>query len=144
MMRVLAFIVSSGIIAAPAMAETIVAARMIRAGEVLVPADLTLTDDTVHGAIGDPSEAVGKEARANLYAGRPIRQVDLGPPALVDRNQLVALHYHHAGLAISTEGRALGRGGAGERIRVMNLESRTTVTGTVLVDGSVSVVNALP
>lgn len=120
-------------------AETVVAARMIRAQEILGPRDVAVIEDSVSGALSDPSAVIGQEARTNLYAGRAIRSGDLGPPALIERNQTVVLNYHHAGLAITTEGRALGRGGVGERIRVMNIASRTTVTGTVLVDGSINV-----
>lgn len=130
--------------AAPIPADTLVAARMIRAQQVLTPEDVALRAGDVPGALGELGQAVGLEARANLYAGRPIRPGDVGPPALVERNQQVVLNYHHAGLAITTEGRALGRGGVGEQIRVMNLASRTTVTGTVLVDGSITVGPAGP
>ena len=42
---------------------------------------------------------------------------------------------------IATEGRALDRAGVGERLRVMNLGSRNTVTGTVAEDGAVLVAN---
>ncbi|MEM9126779.1 MAG: flagella basal body P-ring formation protein FlgA, partial [Pseudomonadota bacterium] len=42
-------------------------------------------------------------------------------------------------LSITTEGRALGRGAAGDRIRVMNLSSRTTVTGLIRPDGQIEV-----
>ena len=71
--------------------------------------------------------------------GRPVRAVDVGPPAIVDRNDLVVLVFNRQPLSISTEGRALGRGAVGERIRVMNLSSRTTVTGLIRPDGQIEV-----
>jgi flagellar basal body P-ring formation protein FlgA len=49
------------------------------------------------------------------------------------------LRYAAGPLAITTEGRALARGGAGDVIRVLNLSSRNTVTGRVQPDGAVSV-----
>lgn len=120
-------------------AETLVAARTIRALTVIMPGDVTLVEGEVPGALRHPDEAVGLEARAMLYAGRPIRPSDLGPPALVERNALVVLIYRSGALTITAEGRALGRGGAGDRIRVLNLSSRSAVTGTVEPDGRVSV-----
>jgi flagella basal body P-ring formation protein FlgA len=57
----------------------------------------------------------------------------------VDRNQMVSLVFRSSGLTILTEGRALDRGGVGDVIKVMNLASRTTVTGTIAPDGSVMV-----
>jgi len=127
---------------APGAAESVVAARMLRAQTVIVPADVALRPESYPGALTDPAEAVGLETRVNIYAGRPIRAADLAPPAVVERNQIVTLRYFRAGIAITTEGRALDRAGAGARIRVMNLASRSTVTGTVLVDGSVRVATA--
>jgi len=76
------------------------------------------------------------EARVALYAGRPIRQGDVGPPAVVDRNQIIPLVYMRSGVMISTEGRALDRAGPGDLIRVMNLSSRSTVTARVGSDGA--------
>lgn len=133
-----------GAVAAPtATAETLVAARTIRALSVLMPEDLAVIADEVPGALSDPGAAVGLEARTMLYQGRPIRPEDIGPPALVERNGLVVLVFRRGGLTITAEGRALGRGGAGDRVRVLNLSSRTAVTGTVDPDGRVSV-GALP
>lgn len=126
-----------------ARAETPVAARTIRAHTLIAPADLTTSPAEIPGAIADPALIVGLETRVALYAGRPIMPGDVGPPALVERNQIVRLAYDVGGLSIVTEGRALGRAGAGDTLRVMNLASRTTVTGFVRSDGTVAV-GALP
>ncbi|PWR04366.1 flagella basal body P-ring formation protein FlgA [Meridianimarinicoccus roseus] len=122
-----------------AAADTLIALRNLRSETVVTAVDLGRADTATPGALRDPSAAIGMETRVTIYAGRPIMAQDLGPPALVERNQIVVLNYHHAGLAIVTEGRALDRGGAGDRIRVMNLTSRNTVTGSVARDGSVTV-----
>ena len=124
---------------APSAADTPVAARTIRAGTVLTLADLTMAPGEVPGAITDPGLIAGLEARVALYAGRPIMAGDVGPPALVERNGIVRLVYDVGGLSIVTEGRALGRAGAGDTLRVMNLASRATVTGYVRPDGAVVV-----
>ena len=123
--------------AMPATAETLVAARTLRAQTILSPGDLIVASGTVPGTATDPEEVIGLETRVAIYQGRPIRPADLGPPAIVDRNQMVMLNYQAGPLNITAEGRALGRGGVGDRIRVMNIASRTTVTGMVAEDGSV-------
>ncbi len=120
-------------------ADSLVATRTIRAQSLLGPADIALTKDSFPGALADPAQVLGREARVALYAGRPILAADIGPPAIVDRNQRVALSYAAGGLAITAEGRALGRGGVGDVIRVMNLASRTTVDGRIGPDGVVRV-----
>lgn len=119
------------LLAGSAAAETLVAATTIRPETVIAPHHLALVPDEIPGALDDPSAALGLEARVAIYAGRPIRPGDLGPPAMVDRNQIVTLIFSRAGLAIQTEGRALDRAAAGETVRALNLASRSTVTGIV-------------
>ncbi len=135
-MRVLLILVA---LTGPAMADSLIATRTIRAQTVIGPDDMALVDAALPGALDDPALALGLEARVAIYAGRPIRSQDLGAPALVDRNQLVSLIYLSGGLAISTEGRALERGAEGDVVRVMNLGSRTTVNGRVGPDGAIYV-----
>ena len=112
-------------------AETLVAARTIRPQTLLSAADVTVVKDKVPGALQHPLDVVGMEARVALYAGRPIRPGDIGPPALIERNQIVTLLYNQNGLRIATGARALGRAGEGDMLRVMNLSSRSTVAGRV-------------
>ncbi len=123
----------------PSLAEIVVPTRTIRAKEVIVSSDLEIKTTEVNGAVRRPEDLIGQEARVALYPGRPIRPADVGPPAIVDRNDLVTLVFDHVALSITAEGRALGRGAAGERIRVMNLASRTTVTGVIRPDGQIEV-----
>ncbi|MES2665747.1 MAG: flagellar basal body P-ring formation chaperone FlgA [Pseudomonadota bacterium] len=122
-----------------AMADSLVANRTIRAMAVLAPEDVTLVEAAIPGALEDPLTAIGMEARIAIYPGRAIRAQDIGPPALIDRNQIVPLIYRAGAVSILTEGRALARGGTGDVIRVMNLASRTTVTGQIGPDGVVRV-----
>lgn len=136
-MRVLVLILSA--LPIPALAESVIAARNIRPETVVTAADIALVPDLIAGAADHPDLVIGMEARVAIYAGRPIRPEDLGPPALVDRNQIVSIHYASGGLLILAEGRMLDRGGHGELVRVMNLSSRTTVTGMVEADGTIRV-----
>ena len=125
--------------ASPVLAESVVATRTIRAQTLIAPEDVTTVAADLPGALQDPSAALGLETRVAIYAGRPVRLADLGTPTLVQRNQVVALIFLAGGLAISTEGRAMARGSEGEVIRVINLASRTTVSGRVGPDGAIYV-----
>lgn len=118
-------------------ADVLVPARTIRAKSIIMYEDLVVKSTSAAGAITSYEMLVGKEAKVALYAGRPIRPQDIGPPAIVDRNQIVKIVYAGPVLTISTEGRALDRAAVGERIRVMNLSSKTTIFGTISPDGSV-------
>ena len=125
--------------ALPAQADMVVAARTIRPQSVLTAADLRIESAAMPGTFSAIADVIGQESRVVLYPGRPILPEDIGPPALVDRNQIVPLVYAKDGLMIRLEGRALGRASTGEVVRVMNLQSRTTVSGKVQPDGSVRV-----
>ncbi|TDL74209.1 flagellar basal body P-ring formation protein FlgA [Palleronia sediminis] len=127
------------LLATPAAADTLVAARTIRAQALLGPADLAILPGDLPGALARPSEAVGLEARVTLYAGRPIRPGDIGPPAIVERNQIVTMIFEAPGMRIVADARALDRAGVGDRVRAMNLGSRSTVVGTVTEAGTIVV-----
>ena len=119
----------------PALADSLVATRVIRAQTELTAEDMTLVAMDIPGALSDAAAAIGQEARVAIYPGRPIRLGDLGQSALVERNQIIPLAYVAGGLTILTEGRALSRGGVGAVIEVMNLASRTTVSAEIGADG---------
>ena len=116
-------------------ADTVVAARTIPAQSTIMPEDVVLNSRDIPGGVSDMNDIIGMEARVALFAGRPIRPGDIGFPAVVERNQLIPLLYEQNGLLITTEGRALGRAGPGDRIRVMNISSRSTVTAQIGADG---------
>lgn len=119
----------------PAAADVFVPTRVIRAREIISSVDVARQVSDVTGA----EDVVGLEARITLYPNRPIRVGDVGPPAIVERNQLVTLVYATGGLRIITEGRALARGAAGDTVRVINLTSRMSVSGRIRDDGWIEV-----
>ena len=57
--------------------ETVIAAGTIRGSSLIGPADVAVVDGATPGALSDMSQAIGMEARINLYPGRPIRPGDL-------------------------------------------------------------------
>lgn len=125
--------------ATPLAAESLVAVRTLPAMTVIAPEDIMLVDAKIPNALTEASPAIGRETKIAIYAGRPIRAADLSSPTVVERNGVVPLIYSEGPLNIRTEGRALARGTAGETIRIMNLSSRTTVSGRIGPDGSVYV-----
>lgn len=136
-MRVLLFVLAlSGPVVAQ---ETVIAAGTIRGATLIGPSDVALIEGATPGALSDMADAIGMEARINLYPGRPIRSGDLQEPAIVERNEIVSIRYEYGGLLILTEGRAMDRAAAGEALRVTNLSSRQTVTATATSPGLVTV-----
>lgn len=135
-MRVIALIF---LVAGPAAADVVVAARTLRPHTLVMEQDVVVKTGAISGTASQISQVVGLETRVAIYAGRPIRRGDLSAPAVVERNQIVLMTFSKNGLIIQSEGRALARAGPGERIRVMNLSSRSTLSGTVQPDGSIVV-----
>jgi len=127
--------------APPAGADIVVPTRTIPAHALISPEDLELRTVDVPGAVSDPAQLIGMEARVALFAGRPIRPGDIAFPAIIERNQIVSLIFARGGLVITTEGRALDRASPGDVIQVMNLTSRATVTATIGIDGAAHVAN---
>ena len=139
MTRLPALLLAAAVLAQPLAAESVVALRTIRAGEVIGAAHVALDRTAVPGAAERPEDVVGLEARRMIYTGRPVLNADVGPPAIFERNAIVPLLFRHGALTITAEGRTLSRAGIGDRVRVMNLNSRKTVHGVVSADGAVVV-----
>lgn len=135
-------LILAGLLAQTAGADTVVATRTLRARALVSAGDVRVVDGTVPGAASAAEEVVGRETRIAIYKDAPIGSGDVGPPTIVERNQLVPLLFADGPLAIAAEGRALDRGGEGDVIRVMNTGSRKTVSGIVLSDGTVAVQSA--
>ena len=93
------------------------------------------------GAVSRVEDIVGLETRKTLYPGRPVLFEDLGPLTVIERNQSVELIFVQGQLRIRADGRAMGRASIGQRVRVMNTDSRLTVSGIVRSPTTVEVQN---
>lgn len=127
------------VMASAAQADTVVATQMIRPQQLITADSVQIDPTSVQGAYDQLGQVIGKEAQYALYPGRAVMIGAVGEPAVIDRNQIVELVYESGGLRIATEGRSLGRGAVGDRIRVMNTSSRTALFGIIAEDGSVLV-----
>ncbi|WGF87611.1 flagellar basal body P-ring formation chaperone FlgA [Marinivivus vitaminiproducens] len=120
----------------------VVAKRTVRPGVVVTAADVGLgpiADHRASGAATRLDQVIGQEVRRALSLQRPVRLEDLGPPTAVERNSLVSVAYSRDRVRLTTIGRALDRGGLGEQIRVVNIDSRAVVVGQIMGPGMVEV-----
>ncbi|MEM9169259.1 MAG: flagellar basal body P-ring formation chaperone FlgA [Pseudomonadota bacterium] len=118
------------VFAGPAAAESLIAAKNVRAGQRL-QADDIVTPATTE-ALRVAASMIGKEAKRNLYKGKAFASGDVRSPTVIDRNALVTMTFTKGPLVIETEGKALDFGGVGDRIRVLNVRSKRIVSATVL------------
>ena len=78
-------------------------------------------------------------ARRTLLPNKPIMLSDLKSPDAVSAGVPVAIVYREEGLLITGIGTPLRSAGAGEVIRVRNVDSGVTITGTVTQEGTIEV-----
>jgi flagellar basal body P-ring formation protein FlgA len=88
--------------------------------------------------------AIGMQTRRALRNGQMLRLTDLTKPDLVTRDQGVTLIYQAAGIYLTSRGKALETGTEGDIVNVLNLQSKRTVTATVVGRGQVMVTVAVP
>ena len=84
-------------------------------------------------------QVVGKIARRTLLPGKPILVSAVNEPHLVQRGVPAMLVFSTGGLEILATGTPLEPGGIGDFIKVRNVDSGITVSGTVLADGRIRV-----
>jgi flagella basal body P-ring formation protein FlgA len=127
--------------------EAAVLTRNIERNEVMKSSDVTVERRPKAEIGNDPAtrdRAVGMQARRQLRAGQALKVADLGKPDLVQRDQNVTLIYESAGLYLTIRGKALDNGTEGDVVSVTNLQSKRTVSGTVIGRGQVSISVATP
>ena len=127
--------------------EAAILARDVERNEVLKSSDVVI-ERRPKLAIGNDAaardRAVGMQMRKALRAGAALRTADLAKPDLVQRDQTVTLIFQSGGLYLTIRGKALEGGTEGDVVSVLNLQSKRTVTGTVVGRGQVSISVATP
>lgn len=82
-------------------------------------------------------EILGKKLKTNLEAGSPIYLHDVEPLYLVKRGDRVRLYVNNGTVSVETVAKALDYGALGDIIRVINLDSRRTISAKVAGKGAV-------
>jgi flagella basal body P-ring formation protein FlgA len=127
--------------------EAAILARDVERNEVLKSSDVVI-ERRPKLAIGNDAasrdRAVGMQMRKAVRAGAALRTADLAKPDLVQRDQTVTLIFQSGGLYLTIRGKALEGGTEGDVVSVLNLQSKRTVTGTVVGRGQVSISVATP
>ena len=127
--------------------EAAVLARGIERNEVIKSSDVVIERRPraeVGNDVASRERAVGMQARRQLRAGQALKVADLAKPDLVQRDQTVTMIYETPGLYLTVRGKALEGGTEGDVVSVLNLQSKRTVTGTVVGRGQVSISVATP
>lgn len=79
----------------------------------------------------DVADLIGKTPRRGLRAGVPVRASDVQRPLLVTKGSMVTMALNLPYMRLTSLGRALDNGAAGQTIRVTNLQSNKVVAAVV-------------
>jgi flagella basal body P-ring formation protein FlgA len=129
------------------MLEAPVLTRNVDRGDVLKASDV-VTGRRPKAEVGNDAatrgHAVGMQMRKGLRAGQPLRVADLGKPDLVQKDGNVTLIYEAAGIYLTARGKAVDSGTEGDTVTVLNLQSKRTISGTVVGRDQVAIAIAMP
>jgi len=124
------------------MLDAAVLTRNVERGDVLKASDVVIERRPKAEAGNDAttrSHAVGMQMRRPARAGQALRVADIGKPDLVQRDDNVTLIYESAGIYLTVRGKAVDTGTEGDTVTVLNLQSKRTVSGTVIGRDQVSI-----
>jgi flagella basal body P-ring formation protein FlgA len=127
-----------------AVANVPVPVRRLMPDEIVSDADLADLEVPLarlpNFAVTDRGDLVGQEVRRMLAEGRPVMAQSIMAPRAVTRGQRVTISLREGGLALSAPGRALGDAARGEIVKVVNLSTNASVSGTAAASGVVEVI----
>ena len=121
--------------------------RDVERGDILKSSDVAVErrpKAEITGEAAGRDRAVGMQVRRGIRSGQPLKAADLVKPDLVQRDQTVTLVFQSAGLYLTVRGKSLDNGTEGDVVNVLNLQSKRTVSGTVIGRGQVAIQVATP
>jgi flagellar basal body P-ring formation protein FlgA len=133
---------------AVAMRDVVVAARALRAGEMVMPADVTVTRHAVDRAAANAAEdadlVVGQRLRRAVAAGQALAAADVVAVPVIPRDSIVQLTHQAPGLTLIAQARALEDGFRGRTVLVLNLGTGSVVQAEVLGPGRARAIGTAP
>jgi flagella basal body P-ring formation protein FlgA len=138
------------VVVAPPVA-VVVANTALRRGDIIEIEDLRLQviNETANQLgdekyFSDPAELLGKQLKRAMSSGQAIREEDVGPPIVIEKNRLVTVQVVMGGVTVSAAGRAITEGAIGDLIQVetVGLSSRKKLNAQVIDSDNVQVIAA--
>jgi flagella basal body P-ring formation protein FlgA len=115
--------------------KALVATRRLDPGDVITAADVRSTQVPARSLLGkaasDLSQVVGQTPKRTIVAGQPLEADNVGPQVMVPKGATVVLVLNTPTMSLTARGLALGSGGQGDVIEVMNPLTRAVVAARV-------------
>ena len=125
----------------PVVAEYLVAARPVGAGQKITEGDIAARSGKLpNDAVIDRDQVIGRVARNSMGAGVALRADMLRQPWVVQQGQTVKIVVVGRGFEVTKEGRALHNAAVGQDTQV-RVDSTTVVTGVARGDGPIEIRN---
>jgi flagella basal body P-ring formation protein FlgA len=119
----------------------VVPAHAIARGDTISDSDLayqTVDAASVQsGVVTSMNDLDGMQTRRVLRAGEPVRPDDVRKPILVGKGTTVTMSFNAPGITLTAVGKAMGEGGLGDSVTVLNPISYRQITCTITGAGSV-------
>jgi flagella basal body P-ring formation protein FlgA len=119
------------------------AVKMIKVGEMIdkndVVSSVERNPETRTDALARVEEAVGKRATRTIQADQVVTSKMVETPPAVQKGDRVLIRAQHDRIKITTFGRVLEDGRAGDQVKVVNVSSGKEIWATVMSPGQVSV-----
>jgi flagella basal body P-ring formation protein FlgA len=123
--------------------KVVVARRSVKRNDIIGEDDVELIEMNVvrlpADAILEIDEAVGKRVKHSLSPGAVLRGSWVEEPPLVNKGDVVKIVAQKGNLRITTLGEAIKKGCKGDRIRVINIDTRRSLYARVLDEKTVQV-----
>lgn len=124
-----------------------VAGQDLKSGQIITRDDIQMKDivQETGRRRADPvktEDLIGKEVKRSIRAGQIISQNDVQTQVMVAKGKIITLNFAKGGIMLSAKGKALENGGLGDTVRVMNIQSKSVVQGTVTGPETVSIAPA--
>ncbi len=125
------------IVSVPVLKETLRNGTIIGAHDIeWIDIDLRKLDEST---LLEADALIGMTPRRMVMNGRPVKNMDIEAPRIVERGDLVIINLRAGGMVLTAEGKAMQAGARGEVIRVVNTASSRSVEAVVTGGRAVSV-----
>lgn len=127
------------VIEVPVLRENLARGRIIRETDI----DLIKIPETefTRNTIGTIEELIGMSPRRLVTAGKAIQITDLVAPQIVARGELITISLNEGTLSLTTQVKALESGAKGDVIRVVNINSNTSLQAQIIGEKQVAVIS---
>lgn len=108
----------------------------INRGDIIEASNLTRLkfpkNRNVKGLVTSDKDVIGKVAKRNLRADRPLNINDVTIPIIIEKGDKIKMVYSKNNINIEADGMALESGGKGSTIKARNTASGKNILGTVV------------